>query len=119
MTKEEILEMYSDVFAKFGIKIGRMISGSKSGYHRLNPDNEVFFNANIFIKDSLKSGMKVWWGDLDYTLDFDALIEIAGEINKDLFILREMDGRFENEDMTDVDEIVRKAAKVVYCTKNN
>jgi hypothetical protein len=40
---------------------------------------------------------KVWWGDLDLTLDWERLEKIATALNKSLFVLREMDGRFENE----------------------
>lgn len=93
-----------DVFYSRGLIRGRLISGSKSRYREMYPDNEVYFNANIFV---LGEG-KIWNGDLDITRDKDVLEEIAREIGKDLFILREMDGRFENEKRTDP-EIIKNA----------
>jgi len=83
---------------------GRMLSFSKSAYREKYPENEVYFNANIFV---LGEG-KVWFGDLDITNDRDLLESIASESGKDLFILREMDGRFENEILND-SEIISKA----------
>jgi len=108
MTRDDILEMYDDVFSKFGYQQGRMIGGSKSGYWSEHPDNEVYFNGNIALKDF----GKVWWGDIDYTLDQNTLQEIANEIGQDLYILREMDGRFENEEKPGP-ELAKKAVQVV------
>jgi hypothetical protein len=81
-----------------------MISYSKSTYRRKYPDNEVYFNANIFV---LGEG-KVWLGDLDVTKDREILQKIATEIGKDLYIVRELDGRFENENLKD-SEILKVA----------
>ena len=97
-----------DVFYSKGFIPGRMISGSKSRYRDLYPDNEVYFNANVFV---LGEG-KIWHGDLDLTRDKDSLGEIAREIWKNLFILSEMDGRFENENRTDSDIIKFAVHKV-------
>lgn len=72
---------------------GAMISGSKSGYMTRNPKNLAIFNANVCV------GLeKVWWGDIDITLSKDNLINLAKELNDVVFVLYEMDGRFENED---------------------
>jgi len=84
---------YSKIFAKHDLHIGRMICASKSRYYDSHPDNLVVFNANVITK---KSG-KVWHGDLDVTLDFDNLKNVADELKEDLYILYEMDARFENE----------------------
>ncbi len=70
-----------------------MISFSKSSYIQKYPDHITLFNANIFTQ----SEGKVWYGDLDLTLDGDCLVKIAREANCALYVLREMDGRFENE----------------------
>jgi len=83
---------------------GMMISGSKSGYHRNYPDNFVIFNANVCTKED----GKIWWGDIDITLSKEKLIEIAIEINKDIYILYEQDGRFENEDKPIIDRYAVK-----------
>ena len=95
-------------FYSRGLIQGRLISSSKSAYREMNPDNEVYFNANIFV---LGEG-KIWYGDIDITKDGEKLKEIAKEIGRDLFVLREMDGRFENEDKTD-SEIIKFAVHKV------
>jgi len=87
---------------------GRMISGSKSGYRDRFPENEVYFNANIFL---LGEG-KVWFGDLDITKDREELQKIAKQIGKTMFVLSEMDGRFENESLKDSEIIKRAVCKI-------
>jgi len=91
-------------FESNGLHIARMISYSKSTYRQRNPDNEVYFNANIFV---LGEG-KVWLGDLDVTKDRETLQKVATEIGKDLYIVRELDGRFDNENLKD-SEILKVA----------
>lgn len=88
--------------------MGRMISHSKSSYREQNPDNEIYFNANIFI---LGEG-KIWYGDLDLNKDRDSLERISSSIGKDLFILREIDGRFGNENLKDSEIIGRAVCKI-------
>jgi len=73
--------------------IGAMICGSKSGYHRMYPNNFTIFNANVCTKED----GKIWYGDIDITLSKDKLHELAIEINKDIYVLYESDARFENE----------------------
>ena len=84
---------FAEVFERHGLRIGRMISGSKSGYFNLHPKNNVVFNGNIVIENH----GKVWYGDLDITLEQDKLQAIANELCRDLYILREYDARFRNE----------------------
>jgi hypothetical protein len=87
----------NDISEKIGLT-GRMISGSKSMYYNTFPDNLIVFNANIFIKGSLfKKGEKIWFGDLDLTQDSNKLIEIANKYNTVLYVLKEMDGRFNSD----------------------
>lgn len=103
--KPEILK----ILEKYGeprFYLGRLISGSKSTYRKNNPDNIVLFNANI-ITINLD---KIWYGDVDITLDADALIEIAKELNEPLFILQELAGRF-GEEKTKLKELIKRA----YC----
>jgi len=73
---------------------GKLISGSKSGYRSMYPTHFVIFNANV----CTASQGKIWYGDLDLHLDKGTLMEIAHEMGTDLYILYEMDGRFENEE---------------------
>jgi len=71
---------------------GRMISGSKTDYLRRFPDNLVIFNANICTDEG-----KVWFGDLDITMDHEKLAEVAIALNRRIYILYEHDARFKNE----------------------
>ena len=72
------------------------------------PDNEVYFNANIFV---LGEG-KIWYGDIDVTKEKEKLENVARGIGKDLYILREMDGRFGNEELKDSEIITRAICKI-------
>ena len=87
---------------------GKMISGSKSGYSNRNPDNLPVFNANICTIEN--TPVKVWHGDIDVTVSRNMLREIAIETNMDIFVLREMDARFSNEEKPLLD-------RFVYCAK--
>jgi hypothetical protein len=80
---------------------GRMISGSKSGYRMSNPNNLAVFNANICTKDA-----KVWWGDIDLTKSKFDLLQIAEAIGEEVYVLFEMDGRFENEASPKLDRAI-------------
>ena len=82
------------IFEKNGFIIGRMISGSKSQYRSLHPDNFICFNANIFTEEY----GKVWYGDIDLTKDEDVLRKIANEAGVVIYLLRELSGRFGKED---------------------
>jgi hypothetical protein len=72
---------------------GRMISGSKSGYSKHYPKNLAVFNANVCTKNE----GKIWYGDIDLTLDHEQLSELAKSLENDVYVLYEMDARFENE----------------------
>lgn len=87
---------------------GKLISGSKSGYRKAYPLNMVFFNANICVIDGKKT-VKVWWGDIDVTLSRNLIKKIANETQEDIYILCEMDARFENEKKPLIKEFVYKA----------
>lgn len=91
-------------FYKRGLVMGRMISASKGAYIEKNPTHVSVFNANIV---TITNG-KIWYGDLDITKSADTLKEIAKEIGEPLFVLREMDARFENEDKP-ASEMIKKA----------
>ncbi len=73
---------------------GRMIAGSKSGYRKAYPSNVAVFNANIVVKDN-DEYVKVWHGDLDLTKDHQRLLKLSEKSGKKLYILFEMDARFE------------------------
>ena len=82
------------------LRNGRMMSGSK-----ISPKGHIcVWNANIVTK----SQGKIWFGDLDLTLDGKKLKLIADQIGEPLYVLREMDCRFETtNDSTDV--LIEKA----------
>ena len=82
------------IFMSNHLAMGRMISGSKSYYYKEHPDNLIVFNANIVIE----SRGKIWHGDLDVTVDEENLKKVAEALEEDLYVLREYDARFENED---------------------
>jgi hypothetical protein len=96
------------IFENEKLLLGRMVSHSKSGYMNKFPDNEVYFNANIFI---LGEG-KIWYGDIDVTKEKEQLENVAREIGKDLYILTEMDGRFGNEELKDSEIITKARCKI-------
>lgn len=100
---EEIVEML------LGYK-GRMISGSKSGYRRRYPKNFVCFNANVVIE-----GLgKVWYGDLDITLDEALLVRLAQLLEREVYVLYEIDGRFENEENPKTEKALYKVNKIPF-----
>lgn len=86
-------DMYH-LFMSNHLMMGRMISGSKSGYWEQHKDNIIVFNANIIIE----SKGKIWHGDLDVTLDEPNLQKVAQALEEDLYILGEHDARWGNED---------------------
>lgn len=80
---------------------GRMICASKGQYRYDNPRNVVLFNANLCTNED-----KLWYGDVDITVEADKLKKIASELNEVLYVLREMDGRFENEERPLIDNAI-------------
>jgi hypothetical protein len=82
---------------------GKILSWSKSSYKEENPANLVVFNSNVFTKKS-----KIWYGDLDISLSKETLLMLANSIDEDIYILREMDGRFENENSPALEKFVAK-----------
>lgn len=65
----------------------RMISGSKSGYRRANPEHDIMFNANIFTPSG------IWWnGDLDITKNNFNIQNLCDELEEEIIIVNEMLG---------------------------
>jgi hypothetical protein len=96
-----------EIFINHGFRPGRLLNWSKSTYRFAYPDNVVYFNANIFTQQG-----KQWYGDLDLTLDESKLKLIAREIKENLYVLKEMDGRFGGE-LEPIEKIKGKAVKVI------
>jgi len=76
-----------------GFITGRMISYSKSAYREANPKSVCYFNANIV---TARDG-KIWYGDLDLTKDALGLKVVAEQIGQTIYVLKELDCRFEDE----------------------
>ena len=91
-------------FDAHGFYEARMIGGSKSFYRKEYHDNLIVFNANVLMPNY----GKVWYGDLNLTKDYLVLREIAQNLNTELYILWETDGRF-GEEMKPLNELFDKA----------
>jgi len=72
---------------------GRMISASKSEYRSKHLGSIVVFNANV----CTGSQGKIWFGDIDVSAAMDKLELLADAIGETIYVLYEMDARFENE----------------------
>jgi len=72
--------------------MGRMISGSKTFYREAHPTHVVVFNSNVCTDRG-----KIWYGDIDITLTEERLKKLSLALKEKLYVLYEMDGRFENE----------------------
>lgn len=86
---------------------GKMISGSKGAYHAFYPLNVPVFNANV-VMDTGLGPYKIWHGDIDLTLEEDKIVKLAKKLDAVVYVLREMDGRFDNENSPLVDNAVYK-----------
>jgi hypothetical protein len=73
---------------------GAMIAPSKTTYVRAHRENVAVFNANVCIEP----GWKVWYGDLDLTLDESKLLGLAARLGQKVYVLFERDGRFGGRD---------------------
>ena len=104
---------YYVIFATNGLIMGRMIAPSKSKYCQEHQGDLVIFNANVLTK----THGKIWYGDVNVTVDFDNLKNIADQIGEDLYILMEGDARFGKEKFN-VDALISKARTVIKCNKN-
>lgn len=88
---------------------GKLIAGSKSGYRSRYPQNLALFNANVCIQNADGNTEKIWWGDIDISKSRNSLREISFEFETDIYVLFEMDGRFENERNPRIDRFVYRA----------
>jgi hypothetical protein len=100
------------VFSTNKLEMGRIISQSKSTYCQEHQGELVIFNANI-ITEKRK---KIWYGDLNITLDFDNLKNVADQLGEDLYILLEGDARFGYEKQS-IEVLMAKAKAVIKCNK--
>jgi len=92
MEKNEVLKVLEE---ELGIP-GTMLSGSKSSYRTLHPNNFVIFNSNVITKEH----GKIWWGDIDTAIDGITLKNISKKLNIIFYVLKERDARFDKENDT-------------------
>jgi hypothetical protein len=85
---------------------GRMIAASKTGYWQRHPNNLPVFNANVCTRER----GKLWFGDLDLTLDEPRLLELAKALNEPVYVLYERAARFQTADTPAFDEAVAAIA---------
>jgi len=88
----KLMEAFNAARAVFGFE-GRLISQSKSRYRENYPDHTVVFNGNLCTREI----GKIWFGDIDVTLEKDKLDQLAKTIGMKVYVLYEGDARFENE----------------------
>jgi hypothetical protein len=65
--------------------------GSKTGYRYFNPLNLITYNSNVCVETG-----KIWHGDLDISIKINELKTLSKQLGETVYVLQEMDGRFEN-----------------------
>ena len=90
--QKDLIRVQSNCASEILGMIGRMITASKGSYKTAHPDNFPLFNANV-----CTSSAKIWYGDLDLVVDCPKLKELAKNLKESIYVLYEMDGRFEHE----------------------
>jgi len=86
---------------------GRLVGSSKNSYAKNHEKNLVVFNGNLFIQLEDRY-QKIWYGDVDVTREEPTLIELAKQLDTTVFLLREMDGRFEYEEKPKIEKSVAR-----------
>ena len=92
-------------FDAHGFYDARMIGGAKWEYHKKYPEDLIVFNANVLMPNY----GKVWYGDLNLTVDYVILKSIAKSLDTTLYVLWEMDARFGKEKKS-INELIKKSA---------
>lgn len=103
MTKEKAQQL-----AELFLGIRSSMLGSKSRYSDRHKENFVVFNSNLITKEY----GKVWYGDLDLTKSEAVLIQLSKALGVELYVLYEMDGRFDNEEAPKIEKAVFKVAMI-------
>jgi hypothetical protein len=115
--------MENDTVRSFLGMQGKMISGSKSGYREKNPKSLAIFNSNVCVVEN-ERGTKIWYGDIDITKSRENLKGLASELGTDIYVLFEMDARFEHEEKPIIGRFAYKVSpdgyeELGYMTKDN
>lgn len=105
MSKEKAQQL-----AEFFLGIRSSMLGSKSRYSNRHKENFVVFNSNLVTKEY----GKIWYGDLDLTKSEAVLIQLSKRLGVELYVLYEMDGRFDNEETTKTEKAVFQVAMMPF-----
>lgn len=97
MSKEKAQQL-----AELFLGIRSSMLGSKSRYSDRHKENFVVFNSNLVTKEY----GKIWYGDLDLTKSEAVLIQLSKALGVELYVLYEMDGRFDNEETPKTEKAV-------------
>ncbi len=92
MLNEDLATRHADAITAHLGPPGRMVGLSKSGYMTAHPQHMAIFNANVCFGEG-----KVWWGDIDLTIDEHSLEALAARTRETVYVLHESDGRFRHE----------------------
>ena len=94
----EIVQAFKDET----LHVDRMVAHfSKTLYNKNNPTHKTCYNANVF-----GEGLgKIWYGDLDLTLDSEKLQRIADRMERTLYVLSEGQGKWHNESRKDYADV--------------
>lgn len=93
----ELLVSPSILDRVFGSIIGReSVKDQEREWSKFSSDPEMYCHALE----------KVWYGDLDLTLEEDKLIILSRLLDASVFLVREMDGRFDNERVPNLKESI-------------
>ena len=92
MLNDHLAARYAAAIAEHLGAPGRLVGLSKSGYRTAHPRHLAVYNANVCFY-----GGKVWWGDIDLTIDEHSLEALAARTRETVYVLYEPDGRFRHE----------------------
>lgn len=117
LEKEPVIDLNDSVtkekaqqLAELFLGIRSSMLGSKSRYSDRHKENFVVFNSNLVTKEY----GKIWYGDLDLTKSEAVLIQLSKALGVELYVLYEMDGRFDNEETPKVEKAVFKVAMIPF-----
>ena len=87
MNEQNTKKEYMSVTVRhLGSASGRTLSTGKVQFKKDNPDNAIIFNACLCTDKHV-----LWYGDIDLSVDEGAIGSIAREIDKNIYILTEVD----------------------------
>lgn len=84
---------------EFGPKDHTMRCGRMMAPHKFAPEGQTcVWNANLVTKEQ----GKIWYGDINLTTEGLYVADLAEELEETIYVLREMDCRFDTTDAPDL-----------------